>query len=103
MVLAAGLGKRMRPLTNVTPKPLIKVWNKTLLDHGLDALKQAGVQGLQQRSRPVEHVRQRAPGDAHPGPCESLADAVERQGVGAFRDDDIGVQLGPVESAIGHT
>jgi len=43
IVLAAGLGTRMRPLTNTTPKPLIKVWNKTLLDHSIDALDDAGV------------------------------------------------------------
>src|ERR1044072_1513213 len=44
MVMAAGRGKRMRPLTATRPKPLIEVAGRALLDHVLDRLRAAGVQ-----------------------------------------------------------
>lgn len=46
MILAAGLGKRMLPLTAEVPKPLLKVGDKTLIEHQIDKLVAGGVSGI---------------------------------------------------------
>lgn len=46
MILAAGLGERMQPLTANTPKPLLKVGDKSLIEHQIDKLAAAGVSNI---------------------------------------------------------
>jgi MurNAc alpha-1-phosphate uridylyltransferase len=67
MVLAAGLGTRMRPLTQHTPKPLLPLGGRSLLDHALDRLAAVGVQKVAinahwqaARLRAYVHARQAA-------------------------------------------
>ncbi len=46
MILAAGRGERMRPLTDTTPKPLLNVKGKSLIEYHIEALKQVGITQL---------------------------------------------------------
>ena len=46
MILAAGLGKRMNPITLKTPKPLIKIGNKNLLERAIELLIGHGVKEI---------------------------------------------------------
>lgn len=65
MVLAAGSGLRMRPLTLTTPKPLIKVAGRTMLDRALDHVARAGIDDIVVNThwlaeRVVEHLAGRS-------------------------------------------
>ena len=44
MILAAGLGERLRPLTETNPKPMLLVGGKPLLQYHLERLSEAGIQ-----------------------------------------------------------
>jgi len=46
IILAAGEGKRLRPLTVHTPKSLVKLWGKSLLERQLEQLKRAGIEDI---------------------------------------------------------
>lgn len=77
MVLAAGLGLRMRPLTANRPKPLIEVAGRSLLDRVLDALEAAGVGRIVVNAhylseQIVAHVDGRS-ATAHPGDMRNAA------------------------------
>ena len=71
MVLAAGLGQRMRPLTADMPKPLVHVADRALLDRVLDRLVEGGI------TRAVVNVHYLG---------EQIIDAVAKRDVPAHRD-----------------
>ena len=67
MIFAAGRGTRMRPLTAITPKPLIEVFGKAMIDHVFTRLDDAGVKryvvNVHYLADMIEvHVRRHAPG-----------------------------------------
>ncbi|SEH25233.1 MobA-like NTP transferase domain-containing protein [Methylobacterium sp. 275MFSha3.1] len=77
-VLAAGLGKRMRPVTATVPKPLVEVSGKALLDHALDRVAEAGIGSaivnVHYLADLIEgHLVRRAEGAA-PGPATTVSD-----------------------------
>ncbi len=77
MLLAAGIGKRMRPLTTTRPKPLVRVAGKPLIDYGLDRLVEAGV------SRAVVNVHYLADQlTAHLAARDNLAIAISDETAG---------------------
>lgn len=68
MVLAAGRGERMRPLTDTMPKPLVQLEGRALIDHALDRLAAAGIRravvNVHYRADQLEaHVRGRSAPD----------------------------------------
>lgn len=63
MILAAGLGNRMRPLTLTTPKPLLAVGGKPLIVWHIDALKAAGISDLVINTAWLGHKLHEALGD----------------------------------------
>ena len=54
IILASGVGKRLRPLTNDTPKPLLKINGKTILEHQLDNLSKCKIKNVIITTGPFE-------------------------------------------------
>lgn len=63
MILAAGKGERMRPLTDNIPKPLLKVKEKTLIEHALDHVRIAGIHEVVINVSYLGHMIERHLGD----------------------------------------
>jgi N-acetyl-alpha-D-muramate 1-phosphate uridylyltransferase len=66
MVLAAGLGSRMRPLTDRVPKPLVPVSGRTLLDRALDRFADAGLSAVVNVHHHAEQIERHLAGRAAP-------------------------------------
>lgn len=65
MILAAGRGERMRPLTDNLPKPLLEIHGKTLIEYHLEALKKSGYQRVVINHAWLGHKIEEHIGDGH--------------------------------------
>ncbi len=75
MILAAGRGERMQPLTNKTPKPLLKVGGRPLIEYHLHRLARAGVKEVVINIAYLGHQIRDYLGDSFsPDACESVTD-----------------------------
>jgi MurNAc alpha-1-phosphate uridylyltransferase len=63
MILAAGLGERMRPLTDLTPKPLLEVGGRALIEYHVEALVSAGFRELVINHSRLGHLIEKRLGD----------------------------------------
>ncbi len=63
VLMAGGLGERLRPLTDKTPKPLLKVGDKPIIEHNLDHLRQFGIKNIYLTLRYLGHMIESHCGD----------------------------------------
>ena len=96
MVLAAGFGVRLRPITDTTPKPLVEVLGRTLIDRTIDRLADAGVETVVVNTHHLsamvhDHLRERndleflfSPEDPILETGGGIANALDKLGKGPF-------------------
>src|SRR5512135_2371220 len=83
ILLAAGLGTRLRPLTNTTPKCLVPIGGRPLLDYWIDRLVEAGVREARLNTHALaEQVRDYIAGVNRAGPLR-LAESYEPELLGS--------------------
>jgi N-acetyl-alpha-D-muramate 1-phosphate uridylyltransferase len=63
LILASGKGTRMRPLTQTLPKPLVKLWGRSLIEHHLEHLRAAGITEVVINIAYLKHMIREAIGD----------------------------------------
>ena len=86
MVLAAGLGTRMRPITDAIPKPLVEIGGRTLLDHAIDRLTLVGVERVVVNVHyKAEMITDRLAARDHPRIAISQEDELLETGGGVLR------------------
>lgn len=97
MLMAAGLGKRMRPLTASTPKPMVRVAGKPLIDRALDRLEDAGVEKAVVN---VHYLAESIEAHLKPRKCPAVSFSDEREelletGGGMVKANDAGLLPDP--------